>query len=122
MNAFDSDLPDISSTLTACRLLAEKVLGKEWEKSDIFKGDSSDSASTCAIGNCHIDNAWLWDSKVTRDKVARSWSSQLDLLERYPEARFVASQAQQMLYVEQDYPLLFVSQHNSSETNFETNF
>jgi alpha-mannosidase len=39
--------------------------------------------------------------------VLRSWSTQLDLMERYPEHRFVASQAQQFKWLEQDYPQLF---------------
>ena len=39
--------------------------------------------------------------------MCRSWSTQLDLIERYPEHRFVASQAQQFAWLEKDYPLLF---------------
>jgi alpha-mannosidase len=69
-----------------------------------------------------------WPFSVTRQKTARfvvvslslsssfrpltrtsrsSWSTQLDLIARYPEHRFVASQAQQFKWLEQDYPLLF---------------
>jgi len=31
-----------------------------------------------------------------RQKIARSWSSQCDLMDRYPEHTFVGSQAQQV--------------------------
>lgn len=48
-----------------------------------------------------IDTAWLWPYRVTQQKVARSWSTQVDLMERYPEHRFVASQAQQYKWLEQ---------------------
>ena len=43
----------------------------------------------------------LWPYRVTQQKVARSWSTQVDLMERYPEHRFVASQAQQFKWLEQ---------------------
>ncbi|TRM58025.1 glycoside hydrolase family 38 protein [Schizophyllum amplum] len=59
------------------------------------------------IGNCHIDTAWLWPYSATQQKVARSWSTQIDLAERYPEHRFVASQAQQWKWCEELYPTLF---------------
>ena len=34
-------------------------------------------------------------------KTARSWSTQVDLMERYPEHRFACSQAQQFKWLEQ---------------------
>src|SRR5262249_26831692 len=60
-----------------------------------------------AIGNCHIDTAWLWPYAETKRKVARSWSRQVRLMDRYPAHRFVASQAQQFQWLEQDYPDVF---------------
>ena len=49
-----------------------------------------------AIGHCHIDTAWLWPFSETRRKTARSWSSQLRIMERFPEHAFAASSAQQV--------------------------
>ena len=43
----------------------------------------------------------LWPYRVTQQKVARSWSTQVDLMERYPEHRFTCSQAQQYKWLEQ---------------------
>jgi len=43
------------------------------------------------MGHCHIDTAWLWPFSETRRKTARSWSSQLRLMEEYPEHLFTAS-------------------------------
>lgn len=57
--------------------------------------------------SCHIDTAWLWPYSVTQQKIARSWSTQVDLMERYPEHRFSASSAQQYRWLEQLYPPLF---------------
>ena len=39
--------------------------------------------------------------------MARSWASQCDLLDRYPEHRFTCSQAQQYKWLEQYYPSLY---------------
>ncbi|ORY82383.1 family 38 glycoside hydrolase [Leucosporidium creatinivorum] len=105
MNTFKWDEEE---SVAKCRKLAEKVFGQGWEElgHKIYKGDPADAA-TWGIGNCHIDTAWLWPFSATRQKSARSWSTQLDLMDRYPEHRFVASQAQQYYWLEQDYPLLF---------------
>ena len=59
------------------------------------------------IGYCHIDVTWLWPLAETKRKVARSWASQCDLLDRYPEHRFTCSSALQYTWLEQLYPSLF---------------
>ncbi|KAI8071075.1 glycosyl hydrolases family 38 N-terminal domain-containing protein [Gongronella butleri] len=59
-----------------------------------------------AVGNCHIDSAWLWPYGETKRKVARSWASQLHLLERYPDYVFTGSQVQQYEWLEELYPTL----------------
>lgn len=60
-----------------------------------------------AVGNCHIDTAWLWPYDETKRKIARSWSSQLNLIERYPEYVFTGSQVQQYEWLKELYPPLF---------------
>lgn len=49
-----------------------------------------------AVGNCHIDSAWLWPYEETIRKCARSWSSTIRLMEIYPEFTFACSQGQQV--------------------------
>lgn len=49
------------------------------------------STAVC-IGHTHIDCAWLWTLKQTREKVQRSFSTVLELMRRYPEYRFTSSQ------------------------------
>lgn len=56
-----------------------------------------------AIGHCHIDTAWLWPFDETIRKCARSWSSQIDLMNRYPDYKFICSQAQQFDWVKERY-------------------
>ncbi|KAI8366245.1 galactose mutarotase-like domain-containing protein [Blakeslea trispora] len=60
-----------------------------------------------AVGNCHIDTAWLWPYDETKRKIARSWSSQLDLIERYPEYVFTGSQVQQYEWLKDLYHPVF---------------
>jgi alpha-mannosidase len=57
-----------------------------------------------AFGHCHIDTAWLWPYAETRRKIARSWVTQIDLLRRYTNYRFVASQTVQFEWLLQDHP------------------
>ncbi|EQK45432.1 alpha mannosidase, middle domain protein [[Clostridium] bifermentans ATCC 19299] len=61
---------------------------------------------TC-IGHTHIDVAWLWRLKHTREKCARSFSTVLRLMERYPEYIFLQTQPQLYEYVKNDYPELY---------------
>ncbi|KAG8909592.1 Glycoside hydrolase, 38 vacuolar alpha mannosidase, partial [Tulasnella sp. 417] len=108
MNTFDIHDPD--RTIKECRKIAEDVFGEGWEAkgADIYKDGMAKGKrpQVWGIGNCHIDTAWLWPFSVTQQKSARSWSTQIDLMERYPEHRFATSSAQQFKWVEQLYPKL----------------
>jgi alpha-mannosidase len=101
MNAFQTGSHD---AIVECRKLAERVFGENWEAklpSHDAQMTKSDTPAIWGIGHCHIDTAWLWPYSVTQQKVARSWSTQVDLIERYPEFRFGASSAQQYKWLEQ---------------------
>ena len=45
-----------------------------------------------AIGNAHIDLAWLWPMAETHRKTERTFAAQLRLLEEYPEYKYIQSQ------------------------------
>ncbi|WP_236336532.1 alpha-mannosidase [Paenibacillus auburnensis] len=60
-----------------------------------------------ALGHTHIDVAWLWRLKHTREKTARSFSTVLRLMEEFPEYQFLQTQPQLYDYLERDYPELF---------------
>ncbi|OJA11450.1 hypothetical protein AZE42_08844 [Rhizopogon vesiculosus] len=105
MNAFTSGDPE---NVNRMRGIAEDVFGKGWQaKGDKIYNEGPKSAQVVGISYCHIDTAWLWPYSVTQQKTARSWSTQLDLMERYPEHRFACSQAQQFKWLEEQYPPLF---------------
>jgi alpha-mannosidase len=87
------------------RKIAEEYLGKEVSSSKVY--DSGADPLVYGIGHCHIDTCWLWPWAETKRKVARSWSSQCDLMDRYPEHRFACSQAQQYKWLKEYYPYAF---------------
>lgn len=60
-----------------------------------------------AVGHAHIDCAWLWPTRETVRKVARTFANVLDLAERYPELVFAASSAQQYAWLKDSQPELF---------------
>jgi len=60
-----------------------------------------------AVGHTHIDVAWLWRLRHTREKVARSFSTVLSLMRHYPEYIFQQAQPQLYDYIKQDHPELY---------------
>ena len=60
-----------------------------------------------AVGQTHIDVAWLWPISVTRKKIGRTFSTMLRLMETYPEFTFMQNQPQVYEYCKEDYPELY---------------
>ncbi|TMD72157.1 MAG: alpha-mannosidase [Chloroflexi bacterium] len=60
-----------------------------------------------AVGHAHIDTAWKWPLREARRKVARSWSTQLALLDEYPDYVFAASQPAQYAWMKESYPDIY---------------
>ncbi len=60
-----------------------------------------------SIGHSHIDTAWLWTYHVTRNKTARTFATNLQLLKNNPDYLFMASQPQLYDFVKQDDPALY---------------
>ncbi|NLY46409.1 MAG: alpha-mannosidase [Tissierella sp.] len=62
--------------------------------------------ATC-VGHTHIDVAWQWTVAQTREKVARSFSTVLNLMDQYPEYVFMSSQPVLYKFLKEDYPELY---------------
>ena len=80
------------------RAILQKEMGKPAAPSDL---------SALAIGHAHIDTAWLWPIRETIRKCARTFSSQVRLIQTYPNYVFGASQPQQYEFVKEHYPNLY---------------
>jgi alpha-mannosidase len=59
------------------------------------------------VGHSHIDVAWLWRLRHTREKAARSFATALRLMDLFPEFVFVQSQPQLYEFVKEDHPGLY---------------
>ena len=60
-----------------------------------------------AVGNAHIDLAWLWPMAETHRKTERTFAAQLRLLEEYPSYKFIQSQPAAYEMCRKYYPALF---------------
>lgn len=67
----------------------------------------NDRLSIFATGHGHLDIAWLWSIEEGRRKARRTFATALNLMERYPNYIFGASQYQLMEWIQQDEPTLF---------------
>lgn len=92
VNRFAADRPE---TIPSARAALKEVLRKK-------NGDTAHTMS--AVGHAHIDTAWLWPLRETIRKCARTFSTALDYMDRYPEYIFVCSQAQQYAWMKAHYP------------------
>ncbi|NLK27103.1 MAG: alpha-mannosidase, partial [Clostridiales bacterium] len=69
---------------------------------------NGDSAPTAVLtGHSHMDTAWLWPVSETIRKNARTLSNQMNLMEQYPEYRYLQSSALHSYMIEKNYPSIF---------------
>jgi alpha-mannosidase len=96
---------DDQESILKCREIAKTIVGPDVDSHKVY--EVGKDPVVFGIGHCHIDTCWLWPWAETKRKVCRSWSSQCDLMDRYPEAQFACSQAQQFKWLKQYYPKAF---------------
>ncbi len=60
-----------------------------------------------AIGNSHIDMAWLWPWTETVEVVRNTFQSVLDLMREYPDFKFTMSSARTYEWIQEKYPDMF---------------
>ncbi|MDR3127850.1 MAG: alpha-mannosidase, partial [Bifidobacteriaceae bacterium] len=96
MNKFDENN---LSTLVKARYIL---------KTELIKPANASAGIFNAVGHAHIDSAWLWPIRETKRKVARTLSNVFALLRIYPDWIYTMSSAQQFVWLEENYPDLFV--------------
>lgn len=80
----------------------------DWLQKNYFKAPRNiEPVTVHSIGHTHIDVAWKWPLRQTREKAVRSFATVLHLMERYPEYRFMSSQPQLYQFVKEEEPELF---------------
>jgi alpha-mannosidase len=60
-----------------------------------------------AVGNAHIDLAWLWSWTEAVEVVRNTFRSVLDLMREYPDFKFTMSSARAYEWIQEKYPDLF---------------
>jgi len=60
-----------------------------------------------AVGNSHIDMAWLWPWTETVETVRNTFRSALNMMNEYPDFTYSASTARAYEWMEEKYPSLF---------------
>lgn len=85
-------------TFKACR---EKL------KSILECTNGSTAPTMFIFGQSHLDLAWLWPVDETIRKCARTLSTQIALMEEYPEYKFLLSQPPIFIILKEHYPELY---------------
>lgn len=76
-------------------------------KEEFYTKVDENAPVVSAIGHTHIDIAWLWTVGVTREKAVRSFSTVLELMDQYPNYRFMSSQPILYQFVKEQEPELY---------------
>jgi len=76
-------------------------------ETELKKPASASDLKVSAIGHAHIDTGWLWPVRETIRKCARTFATQLDLIEKYPDYIFGASQPQHYQFMKNHYPAIY---------------
>lgn len=74
---------------------------------EAFYSKENNCPTVSAIGHTHIDIAWLWTVDQTREKVIRSFSTVLRLMEQYPDYKFMSSQPILYQFVKEQEPEMY---------------
>ena len=89
---------DNPKNASLCRKILHPLLEKKANASAI---------TITAVGHAHIDTGFFWPVRETIRKSARTFSSQIDLIERYPDYVFGASQPAHYAMIKKHYPSLY---------------
>lgn len=74
---------------------------------ELDKLEKNTDVTVNVVGHTHIDVAWLWRLKHTREKAQRSFSTVLRLMEQYDEYIFLQTQPQLYKYIKNDCPQIY---------------
>ncbi|MEC0136743.1 glycoside hydrolase family 38 C-terminal domain-containing protein [Paenibacillus macerans] len=102
----------LQAVYDAANLLAEindetVRLAKERVSGELAMRGGDPVLTVSAIGHAHIDLAWLWPIRETIRKGARTFSTALRNMEKYPDYVFGASQPQLYQWMKEHYPQLY---------------
>ena len=80
---------------------------RKYLKENLYDKSRESETSVICIGHTHIDVAWLWTLEQTREKAQRSFATVIELMKRFPEYKFMSSQAYLYKAVKEEAPELY---------------
>jgi len=99
LDLFDPDSEEFHASVLHARRYMEEEFYKRFCR-------EQDTTAVC-IGHTHIDCAWKWTLRQTREKVQRTFATVLELMNRYPEYKFMSSQALLYKNLKEEAPELY---------------
>ncbi|WP_051538295.1 alpha-mannosidase [Butyrivibrio proteoclasticus] len=85
---------------------ADYTEASEYLRKELYGKDLSD-ITVDSVGHTHIDVAWKWQIRQTKEKVIRSFSTVMELMRKYPDYIFMSSTPQMYEFVREEEPELF---------------
>ncbi len=82
---------------------AQDYITKEYYQKSCKEGD----IKVFCVGHTHLDCAWQWTLRVTKDKAVRSFATVLKLMEEYPDYTFMSSQPLLYEFVKEHAPEVY---------------
>ena len=76
-------------------------------KAELAQMKKDSDVTVNVVGHTHIDVAWLWRLKHTREKAQRSFATVLKLMEEFDEYIFLQTQPQLYDYIKHDNPEIY---------------
>lgn len=76
-------------------------------KAELAELKNTSEITVNVVGHTHIDVAWLWRLKHTREKAQRSFATVLRLMNEFDEYIFLQSQPQLYQYIKKDCPEIY---------------
>ncbi|SDO36220.1 alpha-mannosidase [Nakamurella panacisegetis] len=117
MRELDPALPRRAEILRALESMCDAVdpddvagtahLGRDALRRVLGAPAYASAHTSIAVGHAHIDSAWLWPTRETIRKCARTFSNVLQLMDDDPDFVFACSSAQQYAWMKEFYPELF---------------
>ena len=98
-NILELDSDDYDEFIDSCKAASDYL------HKNIYGTDNDILMSS--IGHTHIDVAWRWRLRQTREKAGRSFATVLNLMKEFPDYKFMSPQAQLYDYVKKDYPEVY---------------
>lgn len=88
---------------------------------ELGKMEKNELVTVNCIGHTHIDLAWLWRLKHTKEKASRSFSTVLRLMDQFDEYIFLQTQPQIYEYIKKDFPEIYEKiKQRAKEGRWET--